>query len=142
MTRQSGLARWCRARSTDQQHLARFQQRHVSGRATPHTSREAPIPAVLAKLELFRGGHANLGNAIHAPPQELSNPTDMEIHTQAVTRGNGNHVPSFRANPPCTKRHARHFCTSRLGPHWQGAYRNLPVDTNFDTIFDRVYEGI
>jgi hypothetical protein len=84
VTRQSGLARWCPALSNDQQHLARFQQRHAWC-ATRHKSREAPISDVLAKLELFRGGHANLGRAIHARPQEFSNPADIKIHTQTVT---------------------------------------------------------
>jgi putative acyl-CoA dehydrogenase len=34
------------------------------------------------------------------------------------------------------------FFTSRLGPRWNGASGTLPVDTNFDTILDPVYEGI
>ncbi len=98
---------------------------------------DAAAPALLAELEVARGGNPALDSATEALKQELATPDDMELRARRITE-----LMAITLQAALLVRHAPNavadaFCASRLGARWTGAYGTLPADVDFDAILER-----
>jgi putative acyl-CoA dehydrogenase len=95
------------------------------------------VPALLAELELARGGHQAFDRALDALRTELQDLRDMEMRARSLTE-----LMALTLQGSLLIRHAPHevadtFCSSRLGARWSGTYGTLPRGLALDAIIDR-----
>jgi putative acyl-CoA dehydrogenase len=95
------------------------------------------VPALLAELELARGGHSGLDRAIDALTKDLADTADLEYRARQLTEQMAmvwqgallvQHAPAAVADA---------FCATRLGSHYSGVFGVLPRGCEVSEIIDR-----
>ena len=97
----------------------------------------AAVPALMAELELARGGNELLDAAIDGLADELARPEEAELRARGLTE-----MMAVALQAALLVRHspaavADAFCASRLGPRWSGAYGALPAGLDLTAILER-----
>lgn len=95
------------------------------------------IPAFLAELELARGDHANIDNAIDELKNEFSDPGGIEGRMRMITEMMALTLQGALLTQHAPDEVAEAFCVTRLAPRYRGTFGTLPKGLDLDTIINR-----
>ena len=99
------------------------------------------LDAVLAELDLARGGDTRLDRAADALRDMVADPEGFEVRARAITEQMALTLQASLLVRFAPTEVADAFCASRLGERWSGAYGTLDRGTNFDAIIERIVPG-
>ena len=95
------------------------------------------IDALIAELELARGGHSNLDRAIDQLKDDLTDSDDIEAQMRSITESIALTLQGALLTQHAPTEVADAFCSSRLGTRYNGAFGTLPRGVNYDAIIER-----